>query len=223
MGINYSPKIVTDGLVLYLDAANKKSYPGTGNTWYDLSGYGNHGTLNGVTYSSNGYFIFDGLDDYVNGNLIQGLGSSITIEIGINLITSMASRIFFGIDTDSHTSLGVFLNSTATIWYWNTGDSYNTPFNTSPQLSLNNWYNIIISTNQSDNNAKLYTDGIYTGVANYKNPTTTGTGDKYQIGRYFNNVYWANVKYSFFKVYNRALSATEIKQNFNATRGRYGI
>jgi hypothetical protein len=63
------PNIVTDGLVLYLDAANQKSYPGTGTTWNDLSGNGNNGTLvNGPTFNSdnNGSIVFDGVDDYVN-------------------------------------------------------------------------------------------------------------------------------------------------------------
>ena len=67
--IAYNPKIVTDGLVLCLDAANPKSYPGSGTTWYDLSGNGNHGTLiNGPTYNSDnkGSIVFDGIDDYVS-------------------------------------------------------------------------------------------------------------------------------------------------------------
>ena len=69
MGFYRGPKIVTNGLVLYLDAANKKSYPGTGTTWTDLSGLGNNGTLtNGPTFNSanGGSIVFDGVDDYVS-------------------------------------------------------------------------------------------------------------------------------------------------------------
>ena len=69
MSNNYGPKIVTDGLVLCLDAADQNSYPGSGNTWYDLSGNGNNGTLvNGVGYNSGnlGSLVFGGVDDYVN-------------------------------------------------------------------------------------------------------------------------------------------------------------
>lgn len=65
------PNIVTDGLVLYLDAANTKSYPGSGTTWNDLSGNGNNGTLiNGYIFNSigNGNLVFDGSNDYVNIN-----------------------------------------------------------------------------------------------------------------------------------------------------------
>ena len=69
MGISYNPKIVTNGLVLCLDAANAKSYPGSGTAWTDLSGLGNTGTLtNGPTYSSanNGSIVLDGINDYTS-------------------------------------------------------------------------------------------------------------------------------------------------------------
>ena len=68
MGLAHSPSLVMNGLVLALDAANPKSYPGSGTTWTDLSGRGNTGTLtNGPTYSSanGGSLVFDGTNDYV--------------------------------------------------------------------------------------------------------------------------------------------------------------
>ena len=67
MAIFYNPRTITDGLVLCLDAANSKSYPGSGTTWTDLSGNGNHVTISGATYNSSerlGCFDFDGTDDY---------------------------------------------------------------------------------------------------------------------------------------------------------------
>jgi hypothetical protein len=69
MALSHSPSIVTDGLVLCLDAGNPKSYPGSGTTWTDLSGNGNNGTLvNGVGYSGDnlGSLSFDGVNDYYN-------------------------------------------------------------------------------------------------------------------------------------------------------------
>ena len=64
---NYGPRIVTDGLVLCLDAGNSKSYPGSGTAWNDLSRNGNNGTLNGPTFNSadRGSIVFDGTNDYV--------------------------------------------------------------------------------------------------------------------------------------------------------------
>ena len=74
MAIFYNPRTITDGLVLCLDAANRKSYPGSGTTWTDLSGRGNTGTLtNGPTYSSanGGSIVFDGTDDIVNTSYVS--------------------------------------------------------------------------------------------------------------------------------------------------------
>ncbi len=76
MSLHHSPRIVTDGLVLYLDAANPKSYPGTGTSWYDLSGNGNNGTLvNGIGYDSNnrGSMVFDGVDDFISINYTNSI------------------------------------------------------------------------------------------------------------------------------------------------------
>ncbi len=73
MATRYNSQVVKDGLVVCLDAGNPKSYPGTGNTWYDLTINGNNGTLtNGPTFSSinGGGIVFDGINDYVSvGNL----------------------------------------------------------------------------------------------------------------------------------------------------------
>ena len=70
---NYGPRIVTDGLVLCLDAGNSKSYPGSGTAWNDLSRNGNNGTLNGPTFNSadRGSIVFDGTNDYVSTNYTQ--------------------------------------------------------------------------------------------------------------------------------------------------------
>lgn len=91
-----NPPIVTNGLVLYLDAANRQSYPGSGTTWNDLSGKGNNGTLiNGPTFSNDngGSIVFDGVDDY--GSLGNSLGngfSQITVNAWVNT-TSLGNNI----------------------------------------------------------------------------------------------------------------------------------
>ena len=93
MAFFHSPNIVTNGLVLALDAANPKSYPGSGTTIYDLSGNGNHGTLNnGVGFSTNykGILTFDGVDDYVNCNT-PNLASSNYTAMGASRYVSITS------------------------------------------------------------------------------------------------------------------------------------
>lgn len=87
MGLTHSPKIVTNGLVLALDAANNKSYPGSGVTWYDLSGNGNNGTLtNGPTFNVGnlGSIVFDGTNDYVSFN---NSGTSTSFDFGTGDMT----------------------------------------------------------------------------------------------------------------------------------------
>ena len=91
MATKYSPKTVTDGLLLSFDAANTKSYPKSGTTWSDLSGNGNTGTLtNGPTFNSanGGSIVFDGVDDYVNVANASSLNSSAqTISVWYNATT----------------------------------------------------------------------------------------------------------------------------------------
>jgi len=97
MAVGYNPRIVTDGLVLCLDAGNTKSYPGSGTTWNDLSGQGNNGTLTNMDGSnySDGALSFDGSNEYVNltesligSNQIQTVTSSYTLEAWINVRSS---------------------------------------------------------------------------------------------------------------------------------------
>jgi uncharacterized delta-60 repeat protein len=118
MGISYNPRIVTDGLVLALDAANPKSYPGSGTTWTDLSGNGNTGTLtNGPTYSSanGGSIAFDGVDDYSALTSNYTLSAGWTLSFWGNPIfdsTVFANIVFYSASTPRTFSL--YNSSTST-------------------------------------------------------------------------------------------------------------
>jgi len=133
MGVSYNPKIVKDGLVLYLDAGNTKSYPGSGTTWTDLSGNGNNGTLNGPSYNSNllGTFVLDGVDDYATLPTITL--TNFTIQIwckitgsNLNMITNFSSNLFyeylrFDGDTDSGRILLAYRENEQIVWSGITG------------------------------------------------------------------------------------------------------
>jgi hypothetical protein len=101
MGLSHSPSIITQNLVLCLDAANSKSYPGSGTTWTDLSGNGNNGTLaNGVGYNSGngGALVFDGVDDYVSltsADLRFGGSNSYTFDFFIKVPHSTTNQTIF--------------------------------------------------------------------------------------------------------------------------------
>ena len=98
MALYHSPLVVTDGLVLYVDAANRKSYPGSGTTVYDLSGYGNNGTLiNGVTFNTSGVgcFRLDGVDDRIDvPKTLNGFTIKIFIKNIFQLYTLRLKNIF---------------------------------------------------------------------------------------------------------------------------------
>ena len=228
MGFNYSPKIVTNGLVLYLDAANSKSYPGSGTTWSDLSRGGNNGTLNNTfTFNADkgGNLLFTSANsNTVTGPLSQGLGTDVTVEIVLKIDTSN-NPVLYGLATDTYSDgLGIYANSG--VWSWNTGDINSNAFSSSPTIITTSYYHVVV-TNAAASNAKLYINSILIGTAAYRNATTTGTGNKYEIGAFWqgksNLIFFINANCGLFKIYNRALTATEIQQNYNTQKSRFGL
>jgi hypothetical protein len=213
MTLTHSPKLVTDGLVLCLDAANPKSYPGSGTTWTDLSGNGNNGTLvNGVGYNSSngGSLSFDGVDDYVQFSAV-----------------SVQTVCFWGrMDADIPSLAGLVCTSA-------TGDgSLRTfpagTFRTSPDL--NDFHSGFASSlmingvsNLADSgsggfvipNGRTLQQDFYVGaIGNARNLSTVSH-------TFLNRVYKGRI-YAVF-LYNRQLTNTELSLNFNATRGRFSL
>ena len=232
MSLNHSPKIVTDGLILCLDAASRKSYPGSGTTWFDRSGNGNNGTLvNGVGYNSGngGSLVFDGTNDYVDLLLTANLQfgtRDFAIEYYINSNTQASSfpslftnyngwgagAVFVGV---SHQN---YLNKYS-FWINGQGSGARTESN----ISYNKWEHLVV---MRDNGiCKIYLNGTQDGttidatgiVLNGLNSSIIRVGSTQEATVLYNG------KIAKMSIYNRALSPNEVKQNFNATRGRYGI
>jgi hypothetical protein len=238
MSLNHSPKIVTNGLVLCLDAADKKSYPGTGTTWFDRSGNGNNGTLtNGPTFSSanGGAIVFDGANDFISLNNPTTLrNQNFTISIWINpqvQVTSIISIIDF--DHSSVVQGWVLQSEDATTnrnfyfaWYDGSqfqpllGGSYGV--GKGIQITTSVWQNITYSKNGTSligykNGIQVYTGtGINSNVY-YASNRNLSVGNALSSNRAFKG------DISNTSIYNRALTPQEILQNFNATKGRYGI
>ncbi len=223
MAIVYNTSIVNSSLVCYLDAANTKSYPGTGTTWTDLSGNGNNGTLtNGPTFdsSNNGSIVLDGTNDVVT--LSYDLRTSWTYECWVmhNVVSGFC---FLGQGT-------TVTNSGLHIWFYNStnirfGMYSNDTDVTSLTTSTGVWYQYCFTYDHSSPYAKqIYRNGVQlTGSPLQTQTQYIGTGT-IQIGSiYSSSASVANGKFSVAKFYNRVLTATEIAQNFNALRGRYGI
>jgi hypothetical protein len=239
MSLGHSPSIATSGLILYLDANNTRSYPGSGTAWTDLSGNANNGTLvNSPTYSS------------TNGGILTFNGSTQYADTAVKLFTTQQFAISLWCKVNSYTGgycSGIVSNSLYTIFGTTAGpyQGYSNTFSagvqsgassnaigtvTQSNLSTSAWYHYcaVYDGSQASNSTRLllYLNGIlqtlvYDGTVPatpYNNNSNTrigfGPAGPYP---YFNGSI-ANVNY-----YNRTLSAAEVLQNYNALRGRYGL
>jgi hypothetical protein len=235
MGIAYNPRTITDGLVLCLDAANPKSYPGSGTAWTDLSGNGNTGTLvNGVGYSGDnfGSLSFDGTDDY-------GIVYSFDYESISNNLYSW--EVWFKILSYSPNTNQMILTNISGVGYNDrlfvaSGDNYMFwgAKNTSNQETyaraefaptINQWYHFVGTMNWG-NSVKMYINGqlINENYNSIWGTKRTDGGDLY-IGKRADgtNQNNAHCEISVFKWYARELNSTEIQQNYNALKGRFSI
>jgi len=232
VGVSYNPSIVTDGLVLCLDAANRRSYPGTGTTWTDLSGNGNNGTLtNGPTFTSDngGGIIFDG----INTN----------VEIPHN----------------TNQNLSKVNGHSVSVWCkWISGDYHQDIVSKDAEISYSREWLITKSNNNkfrshvwSSSDIAIYRDSNYTPVSNqWVSLTQTWNGSilSFYVNGSLDNSISANItpkntsnimriaggsdygnglyfygSVSSVLLYQKSLTAIEVLQNYNATRGRYGI
>lgn len=230
MSVNYGPRIVTDGLVLCLDAGNSKSYPGTGTVWTDLSGNGNNGTLmNGPSFSSSnkGSIVFDGIDDYVVGGNTSSVNGHHTIIVWFNgtgapSLDDSAGGVLFCQSTDINH--GIFLSYS----YLNKAIAYSLNINQGMSTSTDSVpRNTIIQAIGVYNGIKrqIFVNGLLSAETNWTtNPVVGGTPSN-QIGRWGYDIYERCFNGNIYSVslYNRALSSNEISQNYNALKGRYGL
>jgi hypothetical protein len=225
MGIAYNPRIVTNGLVLALDAGNIKSYPGSGTTWTDLSGNGNNGTLiNGVGYSGDnlGSLVFDGVNDYV------GLGTStslvppyVTASLFVYL-NSYSTRPHLIGRGDGGAGHFYFVVETSGVFRFYTdvgsGWSFIQPSNFTFPTGV--WYNIVCTFDGS--NANIYGNGSLLGTGFRVGQLRQYTAQETVLGRILTQSY-LNGNIAQVSIYNRALTEQEIQQNYNATRSRFSI
>ena len=232
--------IVTSGLVLYLDAANPKSYPGSGTTWNDLSGNGLNGTLStgagGVvpTYITNnaGSLSFDGIGSYVtlgNPSLLTPNTNPFTVEI---LVYPKNTGDFFCKDITGNAA-----------WQWRMGFSGNNLYfiignasgsdslysgnyllKTPNSLPLNIWRHITIT--RITTNYIMYLNGVQVAAASTTTNIDYSSSPSYYLGAQQRSGGLSaplSGYISIFKQYNRNLSASEVQQNYNAQKSRFGM
>ena len=231
------PNIITDGLVLHLDAANTNSYPGSGTTWTDISGKGHNGTLtNGPTFNSGdmGTIVFDGSNDTVtlsaNSDFDFGTGD-LTIEGFFNKSATTANLTL--VCSENYYANGYNGNWIIRITNANTiafasydGKSNEEYSEFSAPTTSGKWYHFaFVREGTGSNESKFYLNGVVAGSGTISKSLSNAGNEGLRIGEDNN---WANAfmngKISNVKIYKgKGLTATEVKQNYKALRGRYGI
>ena len=213
------PNLEVDGLVLCLDAANTQSYPGSGTTWKDLSGKGNDGTLtNGPTFDSGnkGSIVFDGSNDYVSiSNAALSKNCSILLWFKDNNPGNWTDIFTFQTGVDGTASrlekhgniayqynwyMGGFVSST--VLFNHTGTKYD-----------------FISLVFDDTNATCYQNAVQTAQTA---SSDFGSASVIHFGKRLTGSHWAG-NIAQVSIYHRPLTATEVLQNYNATKGRFGL
>jgi hypothetical protein len=223
MAVFYHPGIVTNGLIFCLDAGNTRSYPGSGTTWTDLRGRVNTGTLtNGPTYSSanGGSIVFDGVNDYTdcsNPSFLQITVGTISAWFNATNANSGYCPILM---KENAWSLYVAGNILLT-YDWGGGGNRSTGIT----VGNSTWNYAAMTFTETvgtpSNNAIIYLNGsavLTTTVKNVSQLLPVEIG-----GTPRNSGQWLNGRVAQASIYNRVLTASEVQQNFNATRGRFGI
>ena len=235
-------KIVTNGLVLSLDAGDRNSYPGSGTTWRDMSGNQNTLTLyNGATFNSanGGSIVFDGTNDGVSGSnaSVYSITNTISLEVWAYITTSDgfiigkgpsngAENYFPGnyelqINTSNVLGFLYQINNTPGS---NAYEAYLTATNV---FSLNTWTHIIAtaSTLGGSRTVTMYTNGVTrttTRAASAGDMISTNNTEPLRIGLRKDGYAMAG-NISIARMYNRVLSASEALQNYNAQKSRFGL
>ena len=241
MATSYSPSIVTNGLVLALDARNPQSYPGTGNTWYDLSGKGNHATKNGnaanPVWNSAGYFTFAASDGSTGINNVFTVTNSTTLQnltdTTIQFVCAMETKTPVGSDyswmcivtkgEEGNQRPGTSVNQDSGLRYYHI--ECPSAVNSVADLFTNadytgNQYNIFQTRVSNSGGTQGWLNGAQ--VSSNGGLTTTGNTNTLYIG--------SNGSFELFKgkfailyVYNRALTDSELTQNYQALKTRFRI
>ena len=254
MSFNYSPKIVTDGLVLYLDAANVRSYPGTGTVWSDLSKNSNNGTLTNFSspspqtiWNSNngGNIIFDGTNDYAtvitpnltaaekegsltyeywikpNGTITNGYSESLTGTQYFSSPTNqgLSGDVYYNYNNLSYRGFQFCFGTNgfvAGLHNFNVAPVFLADYQTYTGINhlvvIKNTYNCQYYVNGVLKKTSLTSGAILGDSMSY----ITSSNATY-FGRYFNGTIYS------VKFYKRALTTQEILQNYNTTKGRFGL
>ena len=234
MAGNVAPNIVNDdSLLFYLDTVNIKSYVNGSTTWRDISKAGNNGTLvNSPAFSSanGGSIVFDGTDDYCNIPISAvPTGSQATVSFWTKFNVTQASSIFSAYNSAGQRQINIHLTWSDSVAYWDCGasggtyDRINSSTLTTAQKT--GWHNWVFTKDAITGTMVIYLDGISLASGTGKTNTigTISTASKRCAIASFDDTMYYSGNISSMLLYNRVLSTTEILQNYNAHKSRYGL
>jgi len=234
MAQEYGPKVVTDGLVLCLDAADKVSYPGSGTTWTDLSGNGNNGTLSAAAIGTDvpGFMDFNGSDEYIQIPYSSDFN---------NTAFSYCSWVYVPGDTTADRKVAHLSNNSAgngwgtwqirsssttnqLLYQTNNGGNWQT-YTMNTYFTGAGWYYICVTHVQGSNPTVYRNAEVFAGTGTVTQDFDFGTDPLYIGCRKSASSFYEfwNGKIDKPTIYNRVLSAKEVSQNFNAHRSRFGV
>jgi len=218
MAFYRGPRIITDGLIMYLDAGNTKSYPGTGTSWYDISGNFKNGTLvNGAGYNStnSGSIVFDGTNDYVQLPTLD-TNSSFTIMFTVNRKTGSGSTTLSGIDASGYLQIKVQGYSIQLLraYIATVGSAFTTTYNVDQIATFT------ITLDKLGQTYTCYKNGISVG-SQVVDTTYITSSPVLGLNTSSSEPLTGNI-YNFM-FYNKVLTPTEVLQNYNATKTRFGL
>lgn len=222
MGIRRGPDIVQQGLVLSLDAGNVRSYPGSGTTWKNLSGTTGNATLtNGAAFNSanKGVIQFDGSNDYAT--IVAPTNyAEYTFSFYCKWLTSVTFNRIFGLDNFG--TYTIFSPNNVGFHYNPLGGSPpSTTLSSGVDVGFGNWCEVTVSVSAAASSVIIYINGIA------RNSTSLLPGDalggNIYLGAQNTLGLTSNCHIASFKLYNRALTASEILQNYSMTKTRFGL
>ena len=218
MALQHHPRIVSNGLLMYIDAANTRSYSGSGNTALGLITGIDGALVNGVgfTTANNGAFTFDGSNDYIN------FGNSSAVQQSSGTLSAWAKASspgggYRGIIAKQG-AYGLFYTNSVLVAYDWAADA---PRSTGINIADNTWKNVVLTYQSGvSNGTRIYINGV--------SVLTTTITIQSQVANLFggaeaNASQYASCQASSFKMYNRVLTASEVLQNYNATKKRFGL
>ena len=219
MGLSHSPKIVTNGLVLFLDAGNTKSYPGTGTSWLDISGNDRVATVNGSPVFADGCFDITGDTTYVSmtSAVLNPRANDFTYScwVKFDAVDSLDTIFEHGLYTD-----GILFRYQSNLFSLYVETPLIGTF--AWTATLNVWVNIVLR--RQSNSVTCYINGGQIGNAlTLTTDIVISNANLFLMRSQHTTSQFTNGKIAQFSIYNRALSLDEIEQNFNALRGRFGV